>query len=195
MGRKIRGAKASLVAAFLATGGAAATAKADSTSQNAGAGASVSRPSMSHPLAQFSKIELNWGSPLVRFLKLDGFPAYLKIDGFAQYYKLLSLQELSDFYSKDQSQVDAALALYQKGGTKAGGLLEGILIGLEQYWKFDDREPLLNFLKLDGAQEAYVKFADFFVALETDAKAAFSFFNKETGIAGLPAVQTPGEIG
>jgi hypothetical protein len=193
MGRKIRAAKASLVAAFLATGGAAATAKAGSSSQADRAGAAAQRSSAG-PLAQFDKA-LEWGSPLVRFLKLDGFPAYLKVDGFAQYYKLLTLDELSAFYYKDQSQVDAVLALYHKGGTASGSLLEGILIGLEQYWKYDDSDTLTSFLKFEDAQAAYLKFEDFFGALERDANGAFSFFVKETGIAGLPAVQLPGEIG
>lgn len=33
---------------------------------------------------------LEWGSALVRFLKLDGFPAYLKVENFTQYYKELT---------------------------------------------------------------------------------------------------------
>ena len=129
----------------------------------------------------------------MRFLKLDGFPAYLKVTDFAQYYKLLSLDELSSFYVKDADQVDGVLALYQKGGTRSGSLLEGILIGLEQYLKYENTEPLLSLLKSEDAQAAYLKFEEFFTALQRDAKDAFSFFQKETGITGLPAVQLPEE--
>jgi hypothetical protein len=188
MGRKIGTAKASLVAAFLAAGGAAATANA-----NAGTASQPrvsSRPAHaggSDPFTRYSKIEMSWGSALLRFLKLDGFPAYLKVTDFAQYYKLLSLEELSEFYVKDAAQVDGVLALYHKGGTRSGSLLEGILIGLEQYLKYDNKEPLLNFLKADDAQVAYLKFEEFFTALQRDAKDAFSFFQKETGITSLPA--------
>jgi hypothetical protein len=184
MGRKSRAAKASLVAAFVAAGGAAATAKANESPQSARAKA-PSRAKSS---------PLNWGSALSRFIKLDGFPSYLKIDGFAQYNKLLSLDELSAFYYKDQSQVDGLLALYQKGG-KTDGLLEGILIGLEQYYKYDDRTALFNFIKGEDALNAYIKFSSFFRAMQADAKNAFSFFYKETGILDVPAVQTgDGEI-
>jgi hypothetical protein len=180
MGRKIRAAKASLVAAFLATGGAAATAKAGSTSHSVkSAGASS---------ASASRDTLQWGHSLVRFLKLDGFPAYLKVDGFADYYKLLSLDELTSFYSKDTVQVDAVLALYQKAGTANGSLLESMLNGLEQYWKYDKAAPLEAFFKQDGALDAYNKFTDFYFALEQDAVDAFAFFQKETGITGIPEI-------
>jgi hypothetical protein len=186
MGRKVRAAKASLVAAFLAAGGAAATAKAGSSSHAAKTGPSATRSS---PGAS-----LNWGSTLVRFLKLDGYPAYLKIDSFTQYYKdYLKLDELSTFYQKYEDSIDPLLALYVKGGTAHGSLLEGILIGLEQYWKYDgNTEAFDNFFKLDGAQDAYLKFENFYNALHENAKDAFSFFVKETGISGLlPAVQEP----
>ncbi len=72
-------------------------------------------------------------------------------------------------------------------------MLEGILIGLEQYLKYQNTEPLLSFLKDADAQSAYLKFEDFFTALQRDAKDAFSFFQKETGITSLPAVQLPEE--
>jgi hypothetical protein len=184
MGRKAQAAKASLVAAFVAAGGAAATAKAHPSTQAGKVPASA---------ASSRADGLNWGSALVRFLKLDGFPAYLKIHGFAQYDKLLSLDELTSFYNKDRSQIDAVLALYQKGGTANGSLLEGVLIGLEQYWKQNNSDALLNFLKIKGAQGAYDKFSDFFRALQADTKDAFTFFYKETGIPELPAVQLPGD--
>jgi hypothetical protein len=188
MGRKARAAKASLVAAFLAAGGAAATAKAGPASHTARAGASAARSNTGGTL--------EWGSALVRFLKLDGFPAYLKVENFTQYYKELSLSELSDFYSKDTNAIIGVLDLYQKGGTADGSLLRGILIGLEQYWKYDNSDALLNFIKGEGALDAYLKYRDFFVAMERDAKDAFSFYVKTTGIAGVPPVQEEdGEIG
>jgi hypothetical protein len=188
MGRKVRAAKASLVAAFLAAGGAAATAKAGPASHGAKAGASAARANTGGTL--------KWGSPLVRFLKLDGFPAYLKIENFTQYYKMLSLPELSDFYAKDTRAIIGVLDVYQKGGTAHGSLLEGILIGLEQYWKQDNSDALLNFLKVEGALDAYLKYGDFFLAMERDAPKAFEFYVKTTGIAGVPAVQREGgEIG
>jgi hypothetical protein len=187
MGRKARAAKASLVAAFLAAGGAAATAKAGPASHASKAGASAARSN--------SGGTLQWGSALVRFLKLDGFPAYLKIENFTQYYKELSLSQLSDFYSKDTSAIIGVLDLYQKGGTANGSLLEGILIGLEQYNKFDNRDALDNFFKRDGALDAYLKYRDFFLAMREDARNAFDFYYKITGIAEVPFQGEDGEIG
>jgi hypothetical protein len=173
MGRKIRAAKASLVAAFVAAGGAtAATANA--------------RPAA--PPSQ-AVATINWGDQLVRFLKLDGLPSYLKIDGFAQYYKEIStpdaLQELTAFYDKWRPQVDDVLAVYQKDRAD----LEGILIGLEQYYKEKNIEPLLSFLKEKDAQAAYIKFETFLGFLKIDAPNAFDFFQKETSIAGDPLRQ------
>jgi hypothetical protein len=187
MGRKARAAKASLVAAFLAAGGAAATAKAGPASVAAKARANAAHSNTGGTL--------EWGSALVRFLKLDGFPAYFKVDNFAEYYKLLSLPELSDFYAKDTSAIIGVLDLYQKAGTAQGSLLEGILVGLEQYWKYDNSDVLLNFFKEEGALDAYDKYRDFFLAMERDAQDAFSFYVKMTGIAGVPAFHEDGEIG
>jgi hypothetical protein len=187
MGRKVKAAKASLVAAFLAAGGAAATAKAGSSSNAQTSGSTASATAVNG--------SLEWGSALVRFLKLDGFPAYLKIDNFADYYKLLSVDELSVFYDKNRDPVDGVLALYQKGGTAQGSMLEGILIGLEQYFKYDNRDVLFNFVKGEDALAAYQKFATFYGALEKGAPDALSFFQKETGINGVPAVQFDGELG
>lgn len=170
MGRKIRAAKASLVAAFVAAGGAAAAT-------------THARPTA----APIQATTIKWGDPLVRFLKLDGFPAYLKIDGFAQYYKLLStpdaLQELSRFYEKWRPQVDDVLSLYHKAN---GGPLQGILIGLEQYFKYDNIQPLLSYIKGEDAAQAYFKFETFLGYLKRDAPNAFQFFVKETSIAGDP---------
>ncbi len=128
---------------------------------------------------------MQWGDPLVRFLKLDGFPAYLKSDGFAQYYKDRTyLAQLSDLYQKDQSQVEDLLALYHKVNA---GPLEGILIGLEQYYKQDqDVGALRDYLKAPGAMEAYLKFETFLSALQDEAPLAFDSFLKLTGIAGDP---------
>ncbi len=117
MGRKMRAAKASLVAAFLAAGGAA-TAKA--------VPAGTAKPA--NTIGGSSAI--SWGDPLIRFLKLDGFPAYLKIDGFAQlaqYYKLHLLADTATLYDKYPDQVAGLLDLYHKADA---GPLSGILIGL-----------------------------------------------------------------
>jgi len=186
MDRKSRAAKTSLVAAFLAAGGAvASTAPAEAASPPG-------------PAAVSNTSQLQWGDQLVRFLKLDGFPAYLKIDGFAQlarYYKAQTtfLPELSDFYLKsptNQAVTNDLLALYQKAD---GGPLAGILIGLEQFYKTGDRVPLLDYLKTPGALDAYQKFETFLTALgneDTGAPLAFDFFYKETGIAGDPLKST-----
>jgi hypothetical protein len=188
MGRKIRAAKASLVAAFLAAGGAAA-AKAVPAATTPGS---------------LTISGSTWGDdPVTRFLKLDGFPAYLKIDGFAsltQYYKDALMGDGSTLYLKYEDQVSGLLDLYQKAD---GGPLGGLLAALEQYYKHQDSGPLLDYLKTEAGMDAYLKFEDFFGALETVARAdeggstALEYFQKLTGIAGLPAVQDqgPGPIG
>jgi hypothetical protein len=181
MGRKIRAAKASLVAAFLAAGGAA-TAK------------SVASPGAEPALTIGGTVA--WGDPVIRFLKLDGFPAYLKIDGFAQlaqYYKPQLIADASTLYLKFEDQVGDLLALYDKADA---GPLAGILIGLERYYKDGDKETLLDFLKTPANMDAYVKFEGFFDALravgrEDENGGAFELFVKETGIPALPAVQAP----
>lgn len=174
MGKKIRAAKASLVAVFLAAGGTAA-AKA--------VPASSARPANTIGGAA----AINWGDPLIRFLKLDGFPAYLKIDGFAQLAQFDKSSLLSDaavLYQKCALQVDDLLALYHKADA---GPLTGILIGLEQFYKEDTMQPLLDYLNnTPGAMDAYLKFENFFSALRENASGAFQFFYKETGIAGNP---------
>jgi hypothetical protein len=180
MGRKIRAAKASLVAAFLAAGGAA-TAKAMH--------ASSARPAATIGGAA----SINWGDPLIRFLKLDGFPAYLKLDGFAQmaqYYKDQLISDAGVLYDKYPSQVADLLGLYHKADA---GPLNGILIGLETYYKEQNIQPLLDYLKMPGAMDAYLKFEGFFSALQAvnrEGQGAFQFFYKETGIAGNPLGQS-----
>ena len=178
MGRKIRAAQTSLVAAFVAAGGAAA----------AGAVPGKSAHSARHTAtaAEFMK----WGDPLIRFVKLDGFPSYFKYDGFAQlaqYYKSALLSDAAALYDKYRPQVDDLLSLYQKADA---GPLTGILIGLETYWKQDGNvQPLLDYLKTPGAMEAYVKFwnvLDAFQKVEPAGGGAFDFFVKMTGIAGNP---------
>lgn len=112
MGRKIRAAKASLVAAFLATSGAA-TAKAMHSS--------AARPANTIGGAA----AVNWGDPVIRFLKLDGFADYLKLDGSAQlamFYKEQLLSDTASLYDKWMPQVNDLLALYHKA---SGGPLEG----------------------------------------------------------------------
>ncbi|MHB8696058.1 MAG: hypothetical protein ACYDHH_33010 [Solirubrobacteraceae bacterium] len=177
MGKKVRAAKASLVAAFLAAGGAA-TAKAvtaGAAPANTGGRAAASA---------------NWGDPLIRFLKLDGFPAYLKLEGFAQlaqYYKEQLLTDTATLYDKWRPQVDDLLALYQKADA---GPLTGILVGLETFYKEQNIQPLLDYLKTPGAMDAYLKFEGFFSALRAvaakEGPSAFQFFYKETGIVGNP---------
>jgi hypothetical protein len=184
MGRKIRAAKASVVAAFLAASGAAA-AKAVPTHATKSA----------KPASGTIKDDTaSWGDPLIRFLKLDGFPAYLKFDGFAQlanYYKPQLVSEVPTLYLKDADQVAGLLDMYQKANA---GPLSGILIGLEQYYKHQDIGPLLDYIKDADGLANYVKWTDFLSALERDAPDAFQFFYKETGIAGDP-LQKPTDGG
>src|SRR4051812_2048227 len=179
MGRKINAAKASLVAAFVAAGGAAAAGAAPSTS------AHQARP------AAGAGFPVKWGDPLIRFLKLDGFPSYFKYDGFAQlanYYKDRLLSDAAAAYEKFPKQVDDLLSSYWKAD---GGQLTGILIGLETYWKQDGNlKPLLDYLKTPGAMDAYVKFWDVLDVFQKIAPenggGAFEFFQKETGIRANP---------
>jgi len=178
MGRKIRAAKASLVAAFVASGGAAAASAVPGKS---------AQPTR-HTFTVTSPV--SWGDPLIRFVKLDGFPSYLKQDGFAQlanYYKASLLSDAAALYDKYRPQVDDLLSLYQKANA---GPLAGILIGLETYWKQDGNiKPLLDYLKTPGAMDAYFKFwsvLDAFQKVSPAGGGAFEFFVKETGIAGNP---------
>lgn len=174
MDRKSRAARTSLVAAFLAAGGSVVSTAPAQAAPPPG-------PTVSPAASQ-----LQWGDQLVRFLKLEGFPAYLKVDNFAQYYKFLDAArpQLDSFYKDNQGTVDDLLALYHKANA---GPLTGILIGLEQYYKNDNREPLLDYLKTPGAMDAYLKFEDFINALGKAAPDAFQFFYKETGIEGVPS--------
>ena len=179
MGRKIRAAKASLVAAFVAAGGAAA----------AGAVPGKSAHQARHTLTA-AEFPVKWGDPLIRFLKLDGFPAYFKYDGFAQlsnYYKDRLLSDVAVVYDKYSAQANDLLSLYHKANA---GPLTGILIGLETYWKQDGNiQPLLDYLKTPGAMDAYVKFWSVLDAFQKVAPAgggAFEFFVKETGIVANP---------
>lgn len=176
MGKKIQAAKASLVAAFLAAGGGA-VAK------------SLATPPAAPAAAAASASDVSLGDQLVRFLKLDGFPAYLKASDFAQlenFYKPQLVATAGDLYFKYDSAVEGVLSLYQKANA---GPLTGILIGLEKYWKQDDLKPLLDYLKEPGAMDSYVKFQTFFSALSSvspQSGGAFEFFVKMTGIQGDP---------
>ena len=178
MGRKIQAAKASLVAAFLAAGGATA-AKA------------------TNPGPQ----QINWGDQLVRFMKLDGFPDYMKAVNFealTQFYKESILADASDMYVKYGQKVSDVLAYYSKA------FLPGILVGLEQYYKDKNIDPLLEYLKeTPGAMDAYVKYDGFIEALQGEARddaakgspSALDYYMKLTGIdvgidGQLPAVQS-----
>jgi hypothetical protein len=179
MGRKIQAAKASLVAAFLAAGGATA-AKAASPGPS----------------------QINWGDQLVRFIKFDGFPAYMKVDGFealTQFYKEQILSDASTLYVKYDQKIHDVLAYYNKAN---GGLLSGILIGLEQFYKEKNIQPLLDYLKeTPGAVDAYVKYDGFIEALQAVARSddgkpsALDYYIKLSGIdvgidGQLPAVQS-----
>ena len=127
MGRKIQAAKASLVAAFLAASGAAA--------QKA-----VAAPPSDPAAATASSV--SWGDPLLRFIKLDGFPSFWKAQDFAElanFYKPQLTASVADLYFKYDAQVNDVLALYQKADQ---GPLGGIVTGLEQFWKQDDIEAL-----------------------------------------------------
>jgi hypothetical protein len=180
MGRKIRAAKASLVAAFVAASGAAAAKAIPGHSAKPAATA-----------AEFIK----WGDPLIRFLKLDGFPSYLKIDGFAQlaqFYKEALLTDAAALYLKDATPVADVLDMYQKANA---GPLSGILIGLEQFYKEKNSDALFEYIKSEEGMANYLKFERFFSALQRDAPDAFQFFYKETGIAGNPLEQIPTDSG
>ncbi|HVC86656.1 MAG TPA: hypothetical protein VNC40_04425 [Gaiellaceae bacterium] len=183
MGRKLNAAKASLVAAFLAAGGAA-TARA--------VHAAPARPANT-----IGGVSVNWGDQLVRFLKLDGFPAYLKADGFealTQFYKEVLLSDASTLYAKYGGTVSDVLSLYQKAD---GGPLAGILSGLEQFYKDDNLQPLLNDLKQPGAMDAFDKWDKWFTALQAvgeadqqaGAPSALDYYIKLTGIQGDPLQQ------
>jgi len=179
MGRKIQAAKASLVAAFLAaSGGVAAKAVASPPSDPAAASAATS---------------VSWGDPLIRFIKLDGFPAFWKSQDFAQlnnFYKPQLTASVADLYFKYDDQVSDVLALYQKVNQ---GPLGGILIGLEQFYKEDNIKPLLDTLKEQGAMDAYIKFESFYSAMRQvspEGGGAFEYFQKLTGILGDPLANT-----
>ncbi len=177
MGRKVRAAKASLVAAFMAAGGAAA-AKTVAAAPPSG--------------AQTSSGTVNWGDPLVRFLKLDGFPDSMKIDNVSplnQYYKEALISDASEMYLKYEEPTSGLLALYVKDHPS----LTGVLIGLEQWNKDQNTEALVAYLKVEGLMDAYFKFEDFFGGLQAvgrdEKTSALDYFFKLTGIRSLPAVQ------
>ncbi len=178
MGKKIRVAQASLVATFLAASGAA-TAKAFHA-KSAGKTATIGG-------------SINWGDQLIRYLKLDGFPAYLKFVGFeqlTQYYKAQLLFDAAALYQKHELDVNNALALYQKAD---GGPLAGILIGLEQYNKAQNAQPLTDYLKIKGNLDNYVKFQKVYNDLAEVARSdgengsALDYYIKLTGIASVPS--------
>ena len=181
MGKKIRAAKASIVAAFLAAGGATA-AKA------------------SNPGPQ----QINWGDQLVRFIKLDGFPDYMKATDSAaltNFYKDAIVGDATDLYVKYGQKISDVLSYYNKANA---GLLSGILIGLEQFYKAKNIEPLLEYIKeTPGAMDADIKFDGFVQALQGEARddaakeqsSALDYYMELTGIdvgieGQLPAVQS-----
>jgi hypothetical protein len=185
MGKKIRAAQASLVATFLAAGGATA-AKA----MHAGS----ARPA--NTIGGSSAI--NWGDQLIRYLKLDGFPAFLKVDGFAQlaqFYKEQLLSDAATMYLKFGDDVSNVLTLYQKADA---GPLAGILIGLEQYNKAQNAQPLLDYLKIKGNLDNYVKFQKVYFDLAQVARgdeekgSALDFYIKLTGISSVPSPEQLG---
>ena len=138
MGRKIRAAQASLVATFLAAGGAA-TAKAMHSSS--------ARPANTIG----GSVSVNWGDQMIRFLKLDGFSPYLKYDGSAQlamYYKAQLISDTETLYLKYGDKVGGVLDLYSKGNNDA---LAGALNALEQYWKADDSKAFFDWITTPGS--------------------------------------------
>jgi hypothetical protein len=178
MGKKIRAAQASLVATFLAAAGASSAKAMHSSSAPTRAAAGAA--------------QINWGNQLIRFLKLDGFPAYFKYGGFgqlAQFYKAQLLADTATMYNKYTDDVSNLLALYHKAGA---GPLRGLLFGLEQYNKADDEQPLLDYLKVEGNLDNYFKFqkvySDLVEVARSDGKAgsALEFFQKVTGIVDVP---------
>jgi len=175
MGRKIQAAKASLVAAFLAASGAVAEK-------------AIATPA-TDPAAATATNGISWGDPLVRFIKLDGFPSFWKAQDFAQldgFYKPQLTASVADLYFKYTDQVTDVLSLYQKVDQ---GPLGGILIGLEQFYKQDDIKPLLDTLKEQDAMDAYVKFQTFYSAMRQvspEGGGALEYFQKLTGILGDP---------
>ena len=184
MGKKIRAAQASLVATFLAAGGAA-TAKAMHSSS--------ARPANTIG----GSVSVNWGDQMIRFLKLDGFSPYLKYDGSSQlamYYKPQLISDTETLYLKYADKVGGVLDLYSKGNNDA---LTGALTALEQYWKADDSKAFFDWIKTPGALDVYLKYEDFYSALQAVARgdgengSALDFYQKETGIMGVPAVQQP----
>ena len=179
MGKKIRAAKASLVAAFLAAGGAATATGMHSSSTKAA--------------NTIGGTSVNWGDPLIRFVKLDGFPDFMKERGseqLAQFVKGELLSDAATLYFKYPDQVAGLLDLYQKANA---GPLNGILIGLEQFFKYDKQQPMLDYLKSEDGLANYGKFQDFFSALRAvDGEkqgGALGFFIKETGISGAPSFE------
>jgi hypothetical protein len=176
MGKKIRAAQASLVATFLAAAGAGAAKAAPQSPASPGGG----------PAA------INWGDQLIRFLKIDGFPAYFKYAGFAQlaqFYKVRLLSDTAAMYFKYGDDVNNFLKLYQKA---EAGPLTGLLFGLEQYNKADDEQPLLDYLKEKGNLDNYAKFRKVYLDLaevargDEGAGSALEFFQKVTGIVSVP---------
>ena len=181
MGRKIRAAKASIVAAFLAAGGSAAAKAANPGS-----------------------VQVNWGDQLVRFIKLDGLPDYIKATDSAaltNFYKDAIVGDASEMYVKYGQKVYDVLSYYNKANA---GLLPGIISGLEQFYKEKNLEPLLEYIKdTPGAMDAYIKFDGFVQALQGEARddaakgqsSALDYYIKLTGIdvgidGQLPAVQS-----
>jgi hypothetical protein len=178
MGKKIRAAQASLVATFLAA---------------AGAGAAKAAPqSSAKPDSSGDPAAIHWGDQLIRFLKIDGFPAYFKYAGFAQlaqFYKERLLTDTAAMYFKYRDDVNNFLTLYQKA---EAGPLTGLLFGLEQYNKADDAQPLLDYLKEKGNLDNYAKFQKVYLDLaevargDEGAGSALEFFQKVTGIVTVP---------
>lgn len=175
MGRKIQAAKASLVAAFLAASGAVAER-------------ALATPA-GDPAAASATTDVSWGDPLLRFVKLDGFSAFWKAQDFAaleNFYKPQLTDSAAQLYIKFNDQVTDVLDLYKKVDQ---GPLGGIVTGLEQFYKFDKLQPLLDTLKEPGAADAYIKFQSFYKAMgqvSPEGGGALEFFQKATGILGDP---------
>ena len=110
------------------------------------------------------------------------------------YYKPQLISDTETLYLKYADKVGGVLDLYSKGNNDA---LTGALTALEQYWKADDSKAFFDWIKTPGALDVYLKYEDFYSALQAVARgdgengSALDFYQKETGIMGVPAVQQP----
>ena len=134
---------------------------------------------------------VSWGDPLLRFIKLDGFPSFWKAQDFAalaNFYKPQLTASVADLYFKYDDQVNDVLALYQKADQGPLGRHPDRARAVLEARR--NIKPLLDTLKEPGAMDAYIKFNDFYKAMgqvSPEGGGALEFFQKATGILGVPA--------